>query len=126
MNPRRTPLHSILVAFLLILLLVPFGTAWSADAFAPRPFAPVQEGFTDQVDTVLPYHPQRILVQLTSQAFEDSDLHFSREKGAVAPRAQTGLASLDALCAAAGVKTISRPYIEVRNQNKANELGLER
>jgi PKD repeat protein len=126
MAPRHNPPRSILVAFLLILLLVPFGTAWSADAFAPRPFAPVQEGFTDQVDTVLPYHPQRILVQLTSQAFEDSDLHFSLEKGAVAPSARTGLASLDALCATAGVKAISRPYIQVRNQDKANELGLER
>lgn len=126
MHPPITRHQSYLSAILLVFLLLPLSAVWAADSVAPRPFVPVQEGFTTEVNNVLPYHPERILVQLTSRAFEDSDLHFSREKGAVAPQARTGLASLDALCSTAGVKTISRPYIQVQNQIKANELGLER
>ncbi len=118
---RRT-----ILALLTLLILIPIGGALAADELAPRDFAPVQGGFTDQGQKVLPYHPERILIQLTSRAFEDADVHFGRQKGAVSPTARTGLPSLDALCDAAGVRRISRPYIQVRNQTKANELGLER
>ena len=107
-------------------LVLVAGFALAADAPASRPFAPVQSGYTDQIQEVATYHPERILIQLTSRAFEDADLHFAMEKGAVAPAAKTGIASLDALCAAAGVKQISRPYVQVRNQKKSDELGLER
>ena len=126
MHPRRIDLRSLIFVALSLILLLASGASWAADPYSPRDFAPVQEGFNATPDKVLPYHPERILVQLTSKAFEDSHLHFAMERGAKAPSNRTGLATLDALCAEAGVKAIVRPYIQVANKAMANDLGLER
>jgi subtilisin family serine protease/uncharacterized protein YdeI (BOF family) len=125
MNPRLIAQCKPLAALLMVLILVPLGAALGADT-SPRAFAPVQGGFVEDAPTALPYHPGRILIQLTSQSFEEANLHFSMEKGASAPSASTGLPSVDALCASSGVMSISRPYIQVKNTKTANELGLER
>ena len=126
MNPRRHHFSHILTLTLGLGLLLLAGISWAADQYSPRPFVPVQEGYNPQADQVLPYHPERILVQLTSPAFENSELHFSMDKGALAPSNRTGIVSLDALCERAGVKQISRPYIQVQNKAMAQDLGLER
>ncbi|MEN8008081.1 MAG: S8 family serine peptidase [Candidatus Krumholzibacteriota bacterium] len=118
---RRTA--TILMAAVLLALLA--GVALALEPTAPRPFAPVQNGFSPETDSVLPYHPARLLVKFKSEALEAANLDIARDKGATAPGARTGIRSVDALCASAGVKRISRPWIAVNKTNLANELGLD-
>jgi len=118
----KAPWH--ILAFAALILAA--ATALAAEPGTPRPFVPVQDGFTATPTYELPYHPTRVLVKLKSDAVERSTLAISQEKGAFAPDARTGLASVDALCAEAGVKRISRPWITPNKVNLARELGLDR
>ena len=53
---------------LAIALLAGFATiALGADT-DPRDFAPVQEGYQYDAETVLPYHPTRLVVKFTEEA----------------------------------------------------------
>ncbi len=110
----------------LALLAILASGALALEPTAPRPFTPVQDGFSPSADNVLPYHPSRLLIKFESDALENADLDIAREKGAQVPGARTGIRSVDALCDAAGVKRISRPWITVNKSNLANELGLDR
>ncbi len=112
--------------FLLLLVGSVFATLAFADDGAPRAFAPVQGGFDPQGEEVLPYAPDRLLVQLTPDGMNRSRLASLTRRGAQAPGAATGLASLDGLTAAAGVRAVERPYDTPRNALLAGELGVDR
>ena len=111
---------------LMAILVLGVAAAGAADPGSPRPFVPVQEGYSPTASYELPYHPERILVKFKSDAMETGGLDIAREKGALVPDARTGIGSVDALCASVGVKRISRPWIAVRKAALAEELGLER
>ena len=68
-----------------------------ADSTTPRAFAPTQSGFTSRGQNVLPYAPDRLLVQFEAESVDISSLGLAREKGAAVPRAETKLASIDDL-----------------------------
>jgi subtilisin family serine protease len=97
-----------------------------ADETSPRAFAPVQGGFDAQGEEVLPYAPDRLLVQLTADGLNRSRLESLTRRGAQATGAVTGLASIDDLAAAAGVRAVERPYDAPRNTVLAAELGVDR
>jgi len=116
-----------LVSSLALLVFTLSLTSFSlADSTTPRPFAPAQAGFTGQGEDVLPYAPDRLLVQFTTDGMARSNLGLSAQKGAMAPGAETGLASVDALALAAGVRSIERPYHAPRDAGLAAELGVDR
>lgn len=118
---RFSPLA--LAALLLALLA---GLAFGADETAPRPFSPVQLGFTTDAEETLPYAPDRMLVQIREGSLAKSLLNLPLDKGAQAPFAQTGLLPVDELAQDAGVVSIERPYIRVRNADKAADAGIDR
>jgi hypothetical protein len=101
-------------------------TALAADSTAPRPFAPVQEGFTTQAEISLPYAADRILVQFRDLNLDKSTLAVGLDMGTQVPGAKTGLPSVDLLASAYGVTGIERPYYRVTNQDKAANLGQDR
>ncbi|MFH2053203.1 MAG: S8 family serine peptidase, partial [bacterium] len=111
--------------FVLVSMILAAGAAMALEPGAPRPFAPVQEGFSPSASYELPYHPERILIKFKPEFLEGSGLDIAQEKGALVPDARTGIVSVDALCDAAGVKRISRPWIALKKANLANELGLD-
>jgi len=105
-----------------LLMILLATTALAADNTAARPFAPVQDGFTTVADPVLPYAPDRLLVQMTPAAMKQ--ISIASTKGAAIPR--TGLARIDALTAGAGVRAIERPYRQPTNAKAASALGVDR
>ncbi|MDO9172485.1 MAG: S8 family serine peptidase [bacterium] len=117
----RKALATTLALFALILLLASPGFA--ADT---RAFAPAQDGFATQAPEVATYAADRVLVQLTRDGLAASRLSQLLDKGARAPGAATGLASLDALAAAAGVRAVERPYDLPGDVAKAADLGVDR
>ncbi|MBU2501248.1 S8 family serine peptidase [bacterium] len=114
-----------LCVFVLVSMILAASAAMALEPGTPRPFAPVQEGFSPSASYELPYHPERILIKFKPESLEGSGLDIAQEKGALVPDARTGIVSVDALCDAAGVKRISRPWIAVKKGNLANELGLD-
>lgn len=117
----RKALATTLALFALILLLASPGFA--ADT---RAFAPAQDGYATQAPEVATYAADRVLVQLTHDGLAASRLSQLLDKGARAPGAATGLASLDALAAAAGVRAVERPYDLPGDAAKAADLGVDR
>jgi PKD repeat protein len=117
----RKALATTLALFALTLLLASPGIA--ADT---RAFAPAQDGYAAQAPEVATYAPDRVLVQLTRDGLAASRLPRLLDKGARAPGAATGLASLDALAAAAGVRAVERPYDLPADAAKASDLGVDR
>ena len=109
-------------AFWILALVLVAGTATAADQLAPRDFVPVQDGFATQAQQVLPYAPDRLLVQLTPKAM--ADLAIGAEKGAAV--AATGLDRVDALARGAGLREIVRPYRPTKNARKAAAFGKDR
>ncbi len=109
---------------LIFMLLVLATTALAADGLAPRVFTPVQEGFNPQAGAELPYHPTRLLVQLTPTAMKDVSIGV--EKGAMIADARTGLAGLDNILAARGASSIERPYRPSANKAVAQAFGKDR
>ncbi len=114
---------ALLVCLLALMVASPL---LAADSIAPRQFAPVQNGPVAGAEDVLPYAPDRVMVKFTGTAMAGSRLNIATDKGAQVPGEATGLASVDALLATAGVKSIERPFINPRNTNKARELGTDR
>ena len=111
---------------LILALSLVAGSVLAADALAPRPFSPVQNGFTDQAEKVLPYAQDRLLIQFTSGKVPANLLTISLEKGARANDALTGNAAIDALAREAGVTAIERPYHRPANAAKSGDLGVDR
>jgi subtilisin family serine protease len=95
-------------------------------AAATRAFVPAQDGYVAQTREVAVYAADRVLVQLTRDGLAASKLPMLLDKGARAPGAATGLASLDALAAAAGVRTVERPYDLPGDAALASDLGADR
>ena len=110
----------------IIFLLLAACAALAADGTAPRPFAPVQDGFTSQAEESLPYAANRLLVQFKVLPMDKSALGIPMVRGYRVPGARTGLPSVDALAAANGVTSIERPYDGLRFQDKAGDLGQDR
>ena len=113
-------LFSLSVAVLVILL--PFIAA----SQTPKEFVPVQSGFSATGKTVLPYAPNRVLVKFTESGIENSKLDIAIERGSAVPGTETGLSSIDALNRSLGVRSITRPFIEVRNKDAMSRLGIDR
>ncbi len=120
---QRKPLPAV---FLLLLVTFAIASLSHADDTAPRAFAPVQGGFVRQGEDLLPYAPDRLLVQVTPDGLNRSRLESLTRRGAQAIGAITGLVSLDGLTAAAGVQSVERPYDTPRNALLAGELGVDR
>ncbi len=115
------------IPYVLLLTLLVFATAAVAvDSTAPRAFAPVQGGFTTQVEESLPYAADRILVQFRDLNMDKSALAVGLDKGTQLPGARTGLPSVDNLAIAYGVTSVERPYYRVKNQDKATSFGQDR
>jgi PKD repeat protein len=107
----------------LLLILLPL----LAVAVPPaREFSPVQKGFVTTGEKVLPYAPDRILIQFTQYSLEISKLNIGLQRGSALPGAETGIASVDAITREVGARRISRPYIELKNKALALELGIDR
>ncbi len=100
--------------------------AGDARDLAPRPFAPAQAGFQPDAAAVLPYAPDRLLIQFRAQAVARAGLTLPMQRGATLPAARTGLTGVDALAASAGVTAIERPYDAPLNAALAAELGVDR
>ncbi len=93
---------------------------------SPREFTPVQDGFQPTGQSVLPYAPDRILVQFTAKAMDQANLDLPLEKGARAATATTGLASVDAILKEFGVTAIERTFGPLANKASAEALGVNR
>jgi len=104
----------------------PTGDFEATPAFQPRAFAPAQAGFQPDAAAVLPYAPDRLLVQLKSEAFSRAGLALPMQRGALLATPRTGLAGVDALAAGAGLSAIERPYDQPLNAALAAELGVDR
>ncbi|MBU2500789.1 S8 family serine peptidase, partial [bacterium] len=109
---------------MLLVLLLAAGTALAAGDLGPRPFAPAQEGFTSQAQQVLPYAPDRLLVQFTPRAMAALDV--GRDKGSRLAGSVTGFARVDALTKGAGVYAIERPYRPGVDKARAEAFGKDR
>lgn len=119
--------HHVSPLALAALLLALFaGFAFGADETAPRLFTPVQFGFTTSAEETLPYAPDRLLVQISEGGMAKSLLSLSLDKGARAPGAQTGLVAIDELAQDAGIVSIERPYLPLKNADKAASSGFDR
>lgn len=112
------------VRWVLALLLVVFAT--SPLLAATRTFVPVQAGPLAQAEEVELFAPDRVLVKFTSDAINRGALDIALDKGTAVRGAVTGLPSIDAILADAGVKSIERPYHELRDADKGRELGVDR
>ena len=112
-----------LPVFLTALLVFALSASAATD---PRPFAPVQEGFTTEAASVLPYVEGSLLVKFTPEAMSKGLLDVPFAKGASADGAVTGLARVDALARAAGATLLERPFIRPANLDKAQDLGTDR
>ncbi len=109
----------------ILALLILASAAFAADT-TPREFAPVQDGFTQTAEKVLPYAPDRLLVQFTLDGMERSKLDVALDFGTQAPQAQTGLASVDRTLASTGLRSVERPYLKPRYPERAREAGMDR
>jgi hypothetical protein len=111
---------------LLFSILIIGTAALAVDSTAPRVFAPVQEGYTTMGEVSLPYAPDRILVQFRDLNMDKSALAVSLDRGTLVQGAKTGLPSVDALAIGYGVISVERPYIRLKNQDKAADFGQDR
>ncbi len=109
-----------------ILVLLAFVSAAFAADTSPREFAPVQDGFTQTAEKVLPYAPDRLLVQFSLDGMERSQLDLALDFGTQAPQAATGIASVDRTLASSGLRSVERPYLKPRFPERAREAGMDR
>lgn len=116
----------LIIAAAVVAALSSLAMAGGPDAVHRTPTVAVQDGFVKDAPIDLPYHPSRVLVKFRPEAQGDGSLDIDHAKGTTVPGARTGIASVDALVRAAGVKEISRPWVPVANVDLANELGVER
>ncbi len=125
-----------LQSLILLVLLLATTVVWSAeDALETRlassselrAFAPVQGGFTTTPNLDLPYAPNRLLVQFKADAVDKSmGLNIPHDRGSKVTDAVTGIASIDDMAEEAGVLSIERPYIRLKDSQKAQITGTDR
>ncbi|MEN8006704.1 MAG: S8 family serine peptidase [Candidatus Krumholzibacteriota bacterium] len=114
-----------LFALLLILSLAASSAAFAAPD--TRAFVPVQNGFTNTAEEVVPFAQGRVLVKFRANVMMEKSLNgIPFERGARMPGATTGIATVDAIAAKAGVSLIERPFITPKNRDKALEVGTDR
>ncbi|HPF71492.1 MAG TPA: subtilase family N-terminal domain-containing protein, partial [Candidatus Krumholzibacteria bacterium] len=107
-----------LLTLMLILGLLP------AMAFAAMvPYAPVQGGLNPAAPSVLPWLPDRVVIQLTPAAIAASTLPTDK---AGAPAKATGLPAVDAVLAEVGVQGIARAFEDLPSKAATSELGFDR
>jgi len=117
--------HKRIFALLLILVLAAAQAAFSAPD--TRAFVPVQNGFTNSAQEVVPFVQGRVLVKFRENVMMDKAMNaIPFERGARMAGARTGIATVDAIAAKAGVSVIERPYIAPMNLDKALEAGTDR
>jgi PKD repeat protein len=105
--------------------LSPSQPAFGAEP-APRAFAPVQNGPSQQLETVLPYAQDRIFIKFTPEGMSRARIAVGGEKGTGARGPSTGLPSLDAALTEVGVRRIQRRHGSLQNRDLAGRLGLDR
>jgi PKD repeat protein len=105
----------------LALILVP--TLCLAATPQPRAFAPVQDGPVADAPEVLPWLPDRIVLQLEPAALKSSALPTDK---AAAPVKATGLAGVDGLLAEVGVRGIARAFDDLPSKAATSEYGFDR
>ncbi|MBU1072032.1 PKD domain-containing protein, partial [bacterium] len=113
-------------ATILLLILSVAGLSFAADASAPRPYAPVQSGYVRSADDVLPYAPDRVLVQFTADAYRRSNLAAASVKNVAVPGAKTGLADMDAMLAETGVVRLAKALGGPAGSADRDRLGVDR
>ena len=101
-----TSRHALAILAALVLALAVAAGA----AETPLNFVPVQNGPAGQAEQVLPYVPDRVLVQLHDDPAK-AMAAVPMELGAELPGARFGLPGLDRLAAEAGVTRIARPFL---------------
>ncbi len=110
----------ILTGFLALALLLALPALAAPEA---RTFVPVQDGFSLVGEQVTPYVDGHLLVKFTAQAAASVQLaNVAPEKGATVRDLKTGLPTIDAMAAQAGVSKVERPYI----QTAQKAVGLDR
>jgi PKD repeat protein len=117
--------EALVSTLVLLLITVPLLSVFAAPV-NEHEFSPVQKGFVTAGEKVLPYAPDRILVQFRETSLSGSRLMIGLQKGTEVPTATTGIASVDAIGRELGVARISRPYIELADKAQAAALGVER
>ena len=105
---------------LLLLISIP------SIALENRTFAPVQDGFTTDAETVSPYVEGRVLIKFTPEAMERAVIREYADKSAGGDAAWTGLASLDATFNALDVTGITQRHGSLKNQTEVKRLGIDR
>ena len=92
--------HRRLFALLLIITLAAASAAFAAPD--TRAFAPVQNGFTNSAEEVVPFVQGRVLVKFRANVMMDKSMNaIPFEMGARMPGAVTGIATVDAIAAKA-------------------------
>lgn len=110
-----------------VLLLSLAGGPLAPSALAhTRQFAPVQGGFQPNAPAVADYMPGRILLQVTREAREASQIPAQWRFNQALPGSRTGLAAVDRVLAASGVRGLRRAFIEPSNTEAADDLGVGR
>ncbi len=108
-----------------LILILAMATAALAGS-ATRQFTPVQAGFQPQATEVPTHFPDRVLVKFRAANLDKAMLAVPFARGATVPGARTGVASVDAIAARAGVSQIERPYDQPKAVAKAADLGVDR
>ena len=115
-----------LSALILILLTLSGFSARAAESPGNVYFAPVQLGFQPNARRVAAHAPDRVLVQLRSEALQASRLAAGLRFGQPARSIETGLTGVDQALAAGGAVGLSRAFIEPANAEMAEHLGVDR
>ncbi len=119
-NPR--PLAWILTLASLTLLV---GLSWAAER-PGRVSPPPQLGFQPNAPDVPTYATDRLLVKITDRARESSKIPSEWRHLDALPGASVGLAQVDQVFRAGGVRAVRRAMIEAKNQEDSDNLGLDR
>ncbi len=93
---------------------------------AGRPFVPVQAGFQREAPIVAEHMPGRVLVQLTRDARETSQVPARWRFGDLLPGARTGIPAVDRVLAAGGAHELRRAFVEPADVEAAGHLGVDR
>lgn len=117
-------MRPILLLFVAALCLVAALTGPVLAAAEPRPYAPVQGGPTASAELVLPWAPDRVLVQFTPAALAASSLPAADK--ADGQQLAVGLAGVDAVLAGHGVTGIARAFTLPGDKAGAVDPDLDR
>ena len=112
------------IRLLAALAALSLAAAAAAAPSGPTRFAPVQDGPAAAAETVLPWAPDRAIVQLPPAALAASTLPPAAK--AAGPVRTTGLAGVDAVLADRQVTGIARAFRGPAAKAAAADLGVER